>query len=215
MELDTLKDLYIEELKDLYSAEKQLVKALPKMIKATKHPELKAAFKTHLQQTAEHARRLEQICEELGVSPRGKKCVGMEGLIEEGSELIKEKPDDDVLDAGLISAAQHVEHYEMAGYGTVRTYARQLGYESQAELLQRTLDEEGETDHLLTAWRRSRINLDADGLDRAAKTGFEAGFFFGVTIRVVPISSTSRAAFPISPAAPVVAAAPSVLPGTP
>jgi len=96
MELDTLKDLYVEELKDLYSAEKQLVKALPKMIKATKHPELKAAFKTHLQQTGEHARRLEQICEELGVSPRGKKCVGMEGLIEEGSELIKEKPDDDV-----------------------------------------------------------------------------------------------------------------------
>jgi len=96
------------------------------------------------------------------VSPRGKKCVGMEGLIEEGSELIKEKPDDDVLDAGLISAAQHVEHYEMAGYGTVRTYARQLGYESQAELLQRTLDEEGETDHLLTDLAEARINLDAE-----------------------------------------------------
>ena len=161
MELDTLKDLYVEELKDLYSAEKQLVKALPKMIKATKHPELRAAFKTHLQQTGEHARRLEQICEELGVSPRGKKCVGMEGLIEEGSELIKEKPDDDVLDAGLISAAQHVEHYEMAGYGTVRTYARQLGYESQAELLQRTLDEEGETDHKLTELAETVINIDA------------------------------------------------------
>ena len=162
MELDTLKDLYIEELKDLYSAERQLVKALPKMIRATKHPELKAAFKTHLQQTEEHARRLEEICKELGVSPRGKKCVGMEGLIEEGKELIDEEPDDDVLDAGLISAAQHVEHYEIAGYGTVRTYARQLGFESQAQLLQKTLDEEGETDHLLTDLAEARINLDAE-----------------------------------------------------
>jgi ferritin-like metal-binding protein YciE len=162
MELDTLKDLYIEELKDLYSAERQIVKALPKMIKATKHPELKAAFKTHLQQTAEHAKRIELICNELGVSPRGKKCAGMEGLIEEGSELIKEKPDSDVLDAGLISAAQRVEHYEMAGYGTVRTYARQLGYESQAQLLQQTLDEEGATDHLLTDLAESRINLEAE-----------------------------------------------------
>ena len=161
MELDTLKDLYVEELKDLYSAERQIVKALPKMIKAAKHPELKAAFKTHLRQTGEHAKRLEMICKELGVSPRGKKCVGMEGLIEEGSELIKEKPDEDVLDAGLISAAQHVEHYEMAGYGTVRTYARQLGYEDQAQLLQRTLDEEGETDHLLTDLAEARINLEA------------------------------------------------------
>lgn len=161
MELDTLKDLYVEELKDLYSAEKQIVKALPRMIKATKHPELKAAFKTHLRQTGEHAKRLEMICKELGVSPRGKKCVGMEGLIEEGSDLIKEKPDEDVLDAGLISAAQHVEHYEMAGYGTVRTYARQLGYEEQAQLLQRTLDEEGETDHLLTDLAEARINLEA------------------------------------------------------
>ena len=162
MELDTLKDLYIEELKDLYSAERQLVKALPKMIRATKHPELKAAFKTHLQQTEEHARRLEEICKELGVSPRGKKCVGMAGLIEEGKELIDEEPDDDVLDAGLISAAQHVEHYEIAGYGTVRTYARQLGFESQAQLLQKTLDEEGETDHLLTDLAEARINLDAE-----------------------------------------------------
>jgi ferritin-like metal-binding protein YciE len=162
MELDTLKDLYIDELKDLYSAEKQIVKALPKMIKATKNPELKAAFKTHLQQTAEHARRLELICQELGVTPRGKKCVGMEGLIAEGSEMIKEEPDPDVLDAGLISKAQHVEHYEIAGYGTVRTYAKQLGYDSQAQLLQKTLDEEGETDHLLTDLAESRINLQAE-----------------------------------------------------
>jgi ferritin-like metal-binding protein YciE len=162
MELDTLKDLYVEELKDLYSAEKQLVKALPKMAKAANSAELQAAFKTHLRQTAEHAVRLEKICGELGVSPRGKKCVGMEGLIEEGSDLIKEEPDPDVLDAGLISAAQHVEHYEMAGYGTVRTYARQLGLDDQADLLQRTLDEEGETDHLLTALAESGINLAAE-----------------------------------------------------
>ena len=162
MELDTLKDLYVEELKDLYSAEKQLVKALPKMAKAANSPELQKAFKTHLRQTAEHASRLEKICGELGVSPRGKKCVGMEGLIEEGSDLIEEEPDPDVLDAGLISAAQHVEHYEMAGYGTVRTYARQLGFEAQADLLQQTLDEEGETDHLLTALAETGINLAAE-----------------------------------------------------
>jgi ferritin-like metal-binding protein YciE len=162
MELNTLKDLYIAEIKDLYSAEKQLVKALPKMAKAANAPELQQAFRTHLKQTVEHAARLEQICGELGVTPRGKKCVGMEGLIEEGSELIKEDPDPDVLDAGLISKAQHVEHYEMAGYGTVRTYARQLGFESQAQLLQKTLDEEGETDHLLTELAESGINIEAE-----------------------------------------------------
>lgn len=162
MELDTLRELYVAELKDLYSAEKQILKALPKVIKATKHPELKAAFKTHLQQTGEHARRLELICEELGATPRGKRCVGMAGLIEEGAELIEKRSDDDVLDAGLIAAAQHIEHYEMAGYGTVRTYARQLGYESQAQLLQQTLDEEGETDHLLTDLAEARINLEAE-----------------------------------------------------
>ena len=162
MELDTLRDLYVVELKDLYSAEKQMVQALPKMIKATKHHELRAAFKTHLQQTVEHVKRLELICSELGATPRGKRCVGMAGLIEEGAELIARQPDNDVLDAGLIAAAQHIEHYEMAGYGTVRTYARQLGYESQAQLLQRTLDEEGETDHLLTDLAEARINLEAE-----------------------------------------------------
>ena len=162
MELDTLKDLYIEELKDLYSAEKQLTKALPKMAKAATHKELQAAFRTHLKETEQHVARLERICKDLGVSPRGKKCVGMEGLIEEGNELIQEKPDDDVLDAGLINKAQHVEHYEMAGYGTVRTYARQLGYDEQADLLQQTLDEEGKTDHLLTALAESKVNIAAE-----------------------------------------------------
>ena len=168
MELEILKDLYVEELKDLYSAENQILKALPRMIKVSTHPQLKKAFTTHERQTREHVKRLERICKELGVSPKGKKCGGMEGLLKEGKELIADKPEPNVLDAGLLSAAQHVEHYEMAGYGTVRTYARELGYESQAEVLQRTLNEEGETDHLLTAIAVSAINLDADGGDAGA-----------------------------------------------
>lgn len=162
MEMETLKDLYVEELKDLYSAENQIIKALPKMIKAATHEELKRAFTQHLKQTEIHAERVEQICDELGVSPKGKKCVGMEGLLKEGSELIKEKPEPDVLDAGLIAAAQHVEHYEMAGYGCVRTYARQLGLDSQADILQTTLDEEGDTDKTLTEIAESAINVDAE-----------------------------------------------------
>ena len=162
MELETLEDLYVEELKDLYSAENQILKALPKMIKAATHVRLKRAFTAHERQTRQHAKRLERICKELGTSPKGKKCEGMEGLLKEGASLIKERPDKDVLDAGLIAAAQHVEHYEMAGYGCVRTYARLLGYESQAQLLQQTLDEEGDTDKLLTVLAESSINIDAE-----------------------------------------------------
>jgi ferritin-like metal-binding protein YciE len=167
MEMQTLQDLYLEHLKDLWSAEKQLTKAIPKMAKAASHPELVQAFNTHLRQTEQQVTRLEQIFEELGESPRGKKCVGMEGLIEEGDELIKEKPEPDVLDAGLISKAQHVEHYEIAGYGTARTYAQLLGFERQAQLLQETLDEEGETDKLLTQLAESSINIDAMEADSA------------------------------------------------
>jgi ferritin-like metal-binding protein YciE len=165
MELETLRDLYVEELKDLYSAENQLLKALPRMAKAATHPQLKRAFTRHEKQTQQHVKRLERICRQLDVSPRGKKCVGMEGLIEEGKELIKEKPEKDVLDAGLITAAQHVEHYEMAGYGTVRTWARVLGYDDQAQLLQVTLDEEQQTDLDLTALAESSINLEATSPD--------------------------------------------------
>lgn len=161
MELNTLRDLYIDELKDLWSAEKQLVKALPKMAKAANDPELSKAFMTHLRQTEQQVKRLEQVFEDLGESPRGKKCVGMEGLIEEGQELIKERPDPDVLDAGLISKAQHIEHYEIAGYGTVRTYAQLLGADRQAQLLQQTLDEEGQTDKLLTQLAEGSINIEA------------------------------------------------------
>ena len=161
MELNTLTELYVDQLKDLYSAETQILKALPKMAKAASHPELQRAFQRHQRETERQVQRLERIFRELGESPRGKKCVGMEGLIEEAKELIKEKPDPDVLDAGLIAKAQHVEHYEMAGYGTVRTYARLLGYERQAQLLQETLDEEGETDKLLTQLAGS-INIEAE-----------------------------------------------------
>lgn len=161
MELDTLKDLYVEGLKDLYSAENQILKALPRMIKAAGDRQVKAAFREHERQTREQVRRLERICKELGVSPRGKKCEGMEGLIKEAKSLIQEKPDQDVLDAGLIAAAQHVEHYEMAGYGTMRTYARQLGLPGQARVLQTTLNEEGDADKKLTKIAVRRINLEA------------------------------------------------------
>jgi ferritin-like metal-binding protein YciE len=165
MEMETLKDLLVEELKDLYSAEKQIIKGLEKMTKAASHPELKQAFQRHQAITEKQVERLERICADLDVSPRGKKCVGMEGLIEEAKELISEKPDPDVLDAGLIAAAQHIEHYEMAGYGCARTYARQLGFSEQADLLQTTLDEEGDTDKLLTTLAETSINLEAQRAD--------------------------------------------------
>ena len=161
MEMETLRDLYVEGLKDLWSAEKQILKALPTMQKKASHPALKRAFAKHELQTRMHVKRLERVCRELGESPRGKKCDGMEGLIKEGKELIAETPDSDVLDAGLIAAAQHVEHYEMAGYGCVRTYARLLGLPQQAALLQETLNEEGDTDKLLTTLAIGAINIDA------------------------------------------------------
>jgi ferritin-like metal-binding protein YciE len=165
VELDSLQALYIDELKDLYSAEKQLLKALPKMAKAASHEELAANFLEHARVTERQVQRLERIFADLDESPRGKKCVGMEGLIEEAQELLKEKPEPEVLDAGLISKAQHVEHYEIAGYGTVRTYAEQLGLTRHAELLQQTLDEEGEADKRLSALAESSINLEAEMAD--------------------------------------------------
>ena len=161
-EMDSLRELYVEEIKDLYSAENQILKGLPRMIKAASHPQLKRAFKTHEAQTKRHVKRLEQIARELGEKPTGKKCVGMEGLIQEAKDLLSEKPEPNVLDAGLISAAQHVEHYEMAGYGTCRTWARLLGYENQAQLLQTTLDEEQQTDLDLTGLAESTVNIDAE-----------------------------------------------------
>ncbi|HXF23280.1 MAG TPA: ferritin-like domain-containing protein [Gemmatimonadaceae bacterium] len=161
MEMDTLHELYVDELKDLYSAENQILKALPRMIKAATHKQLKQGFTKHERQTRQHVKRLERIFRSLGEKPTGKKCVGMEGVLKEGSELIKEKPDREVLDAGLIAAAQHVEHYEMAGYGTVRTWARLLGHDDHEALLQQTLDEERDTDEALTAMAESSINVEA------------------------------------------------------
>jgi ferritin-like metal-binding protein YciE len=171
VELDSLQALYVNDLKDLYSAEKQILKALPKMIKAASHEELAATFSEHLRVTERQVERLERIFADLDESPRGKKCMGMEGLIEEAQELLKEKPEPEVLDAGLISKAQHVEHYEIAGYGTVRTYAEQLGLTKHAELLQQTLDEEGEADKRLSALAEASINVEAavaDGGDGAS-----------------------------------------------
>lgn len=165
MKLSTLQDLYLEELKDIFDAENQLVKALPQMVKAATSDELRNAFEDHLEQTREQITRLEQIFENLGESPKGKKCKGMAGLIEEAKELIKEDIEPDVLDAGLIAAAQRVEHYEIAVYGCLATYANLMGNEEDAELLQQTLDEEKETDELLTEIAESSINVEANDED--------------------------------------------------
>jgi len=165
MSMDSLKDLYIDELKDLYNAENQLVKALPKMVKKASAPELKRAFQDHLEQTKGHIDRLEKIFKGLGEKPTGKTCKAMKGLVEEGAEIIKEDGDDSVLDAALIGAAQRVEHYEMAGYGVVRTFASLLGENSAVATLQRTLNEEGDADKKLTALAESIINVEASQAD--------------------------------------------------
>ncbi|HYJ05380.1 MAG TPA: ferritin-like domain-containing protein [Chthoniobacterales bacterium] len=161
MELETLKDLYVHELKDLYSAENQLIKALPKMAKAATNRQLSAAFNQHLEQTKRQAKRLEQILKSHDESTRGPKCEGMEGLIAEGDKMAKEDAEDEVRDAGLIAAAQRVEHYEIAGYGCARTYAQLLGDKNGARLLDTTLQEEGDTDKKLTKLAKSVINLRA------------------------------------------------------
>lgn len=158
---NTLNDLLIEELKDLYSAETQLTKALPKLAKAASNEELKAGFEEHLEQTKVHVSRLERIFELLGASPKGKKCAAMEGLIQEGSEKIELEADPAIKDAALIGAAQKVEHYEIAGYGTVRTWAEVLGEDEVASILEETLDEESETDEKLTELSET-INEEAD-----------------------------------------------------
>ncbi|HKH46572.1 MAG TPA: ferritin-like domain-containing protein [Thermoanaerobaculia bacterium] len=161
MKLESLKDLYLEQLKDLYSAETQLVDALPKMAERATSPDLKQGFQEHLRQTQEQVRRLEQIFQDLGDSPKGHTCEGMKGLIKEGDEMIKMQGDPKVIDAGLIAAAQRVEHYEIAGYGTVRTYAEMLGKEMHATLLERTLQEEEMTDEKLSQLAESHVNEEA------------------------------------------------------
>jgi ferritin-like metal-binding protein YciE len=166
MVTNRLKHLYVEELKDLYSAENQMVKALPKMIKAATSKDLRAGFEGHLEQTKGHVSRLDEIFKALGESPKGKKCKGMEGLIKEGGEMIEEDPAPEELDAGLISAAQRVEHYEIAGYGCVRTYAKLLGENEAEALLQETLEEEKKTDAKLTQLAEN-INLEAAGSEES------------------------------------------------
>src|SRR5439155_511417 len=161
MKLDTLQKLYTDELRDLYNAENQLLKALPKMAKAASSEDLKDAFEKHLEQTKGHVKRLEQVFEALGEKPKGKTCRAMKGLIEEGSEILKEEGEESILDAGIIVAAQKVEHYEIAGYGSVRTFAHLLGQNKAAELLQTTLDEESETNELLNRLAEGIVNPEA------------------------------------------------------
>jgi ferritin-like metal-binding protein YciE len=161
MRNESLKQLYIDELKDLFSAENQLVKALPKMAKAATSEELRSGFEKHLEQTKGHVQRLEEIFESLDESPKGKKCVGMEGLVKEGSEVMEEDFEDAVLDAGLIGAARRVEHYEMAAYETVYELAKVLGHTKHASQLEKTLGEETKTDENLAELAKE-INTQAN-----------------------------------------------------
>jgi ferritin-like metal-binding protein YciE len=163
MKLESLQDLYVDHLKDLYSAETQLVKALPKVEKAATSQKLKSAIHKHLTQTEEHVRRLETIFSALKTKPTGKTCKGMEGLITEADEILKEDAEPEVRDAGIIAAAQKVEHYEISGYGTARTYAQMLGQEEAAKTLQKTLDEEAQTDEDLSRLAEWHINAPAIG----------------------------------------------------
>lgn len=161
MKLESLHELFVHELQDLYSAENQLIKALPKMAKASELDDLRKAFEEHLEQTRVHAKRIEQICEDMGIKPGGKKCMGMHGLIEEGTEILKADAQPEPLEAGLIGAAQRVEHYEIAAYGTARAHARQLGMMKIADILGQTLEEEKETNQRLTDLAENAINVQA------------------------------------------------------
>ena len=160
--MTSLDELYVDQLKDLYSAESQLIKALPKMAKAAGSSDLRNAFEEHLNQTKHQAERIERIFSERGNgSPKGKKCVAMEGLIEEGKEIMQENMAEQVMDAGLIAAAQKVEHYEIASYGTARAWAQQMGYDRDADLLQQTLEEESTANEKLTQIAESHVNVQA------------------------------------------------------
>jgi ferritin-like metal-binding protein YciE len=161
METDTLKDLFVEELQDLYSAENQLVKALPKMAKAATSSELKKGFEMHLKETKGHVERLDKIFKMLDEKSKGPKCKAMEGLVEEGKEIMEEHDTGELLDAGLIAAAQKVEHYEIASYGTVKAWAGQMGLDDVAELLNETLEEEKATDEKLTEMALASVNTEA------------------------------------------------------
>jgi len=174
VEINSLRELYIDQLRDLYDAEYQLIKALPKMAEGATSEELREGIEEHLEQTRNQAQRLEQIFERLGETPKGERCKGMEGVIKEGSETLEKEMDDDTKDAAIIAAAQRVEHYEIAGYGTARTYANLLGETEAAELLEETLDEEKETDQKLTQLAEE-INIEAaEGSDEEESEQGEA-----------------------------------------
>lgn len=160
-ELSSLRDLFLDELRDLYNAENQLVKALPKVVAAVSSSELKETIEEHLEETRGHVDRLEQVFKQLGEKPGGTHCDGMEGLLEEGKKMMKKKGDDSVIDAGIISAAQRVEHYEIAGYGCVHTFAKRLGEDAAAELLSQTLKEEKQADEKLTEIAEGTVNTNA------------------------------------------------------
>ncbi len=162
MKLNTLQDLFVDQLKDIYSAEKQIIQALPKMAKAAQRPEVRQAFEEHLEVSKQQLERLNQVFDKMGTTPGRKKCMGMEGLIKEAEEFMGENPAPDVVDAGLIANAQRVEHYEIAAYGTVRTFAQMMGHNDVVSLLQQTLDEEGQTDQKLTKLAESGSNQQAE-----------------------------------------------------
>ena len=161
MALKTLQDLFVNELKDVYSAEKQILQALPKMAKAASSPDLRRAFETHRKQTQDQVTRLDKIFEQLGASARGKKCKGMEGLLAEGTDIMEDEGEEAVIDADLIAAAQRVEHYEIAAYGCLRTYATLLGQPKAATLLEETLQEEESADQLLSKLADGGVNQAA------------------------------------------------------
>jgi ferritin-like metal-binding protein YciE len=171
MPVKSIQDLFVEELRDIYHAEKQILKALPKMAKSAQHPELKQAFEQHLEQTRGQVERLEQVFEQLDVAKRGKRCEAMEGLIEEARSTMEEIEDNNVLDVGMIINAQKVEHYEIAGYGSLVALANQLGHKEAASLLEQTLNEEKETDRKLNEVALRVANPDASG----GGTGKQAG----------------------------------------
>jgi ferritin-like metal-binding protein YciE len=160
-EFNSLDELFVHELKDLYDAEHRLIEALPQMAEAASSPDLKQAFTTHLQETQGHVRQLEQVFQQLGTEPERQACKAMKGIIDEGSDMLSAKGDDKVRDAALIASAQRAEHYEIAGYGTARTFAQQLGHQNIVPILQQILDEEGATDKKLSAMAEGHINMEA------------------------------------------------------
>jgi len=168
---ESFDKLYIEQLRDIYNAEKQLVRVLPKMAKAASSDELRSALEEHLEQTRHHVERVEGILDDLGKSPSGKSCKGMSGIIDEGQEILNEDFEPDVLDAGIIAAAQKVEHYEIATYGTLRTFAEMKGDQKAAQMLQDTLDEEYEADKTLTRLAESHVNMNAADSEAFGREG--------------------------------------------